>query len=66
MDGMNKYTIRSPVPDYTGTGWGLEWKSGQAHTCDARLAEKLRLRGYAVETDAPGEKPAARKRAKGG
>ena len=46
---MKKFKITAPVANYTGTGWGLTFVAGVAETDDARLAKKLKKRGYKVE-----------------
>ena len=46
---MKKFKITAPVANYTGTGWGLTFAAGVAETDDARLAKKLKKRGYKVE-----------------
>lgn len=46
---MKKFKITAPVANYTGSGWGLTFASGVAETDDAKLAKKLKKRGYKVE-----------------
>ena len=46
---MKKFKITAPVANYTGSGWGLTFAAGVAETDDAKLAKKLKKRGYKVE-----------------
>lgn len=45
------YTIQSNI-SVNGIHWGVEFKAGVAHTDNATLAEKLRLKGYVVTDEA--------------
>lgn len=51
---MGKFTIKAPVT-FTGTGWGLAFVEGVAHTDDESLARKLKQKGYTVTEAAAAE-----------
>lgn len=51
---MSKYTVKAPET-FTGSGWGLAFVEGEAHTEDEYLARKLAGKGYAVTEEAAAE-----------
>lgn len=47
---MSSYTVKAPEA-VTGSGWGLSFMEGVAHTEDEYLARKLARKGYTVTED---------------